>query len=740
MRKTFVFLILLFFTYNIFSQSTLQGIIKDKDSGNPMPGVAVYIHELQKGVITKVDGSYKISNIPQGNFQIHYSMMGYSTIHQNLEIGANKTITRNIDLEQKITVTQEVTITAVGFGQQHDNAIKVDIIKPDAIASNVATGAMQKLESVPGVDIISRGNGIGSPVIRGLSLTNILALNNNVRIENFQSSADHPFLIDDLGIERVEIIKGPASILYGSNAVGGVINFIKEAPAPIGSVVGDASLGYNSNAQGLEGNLGVKGSKDKFFWGIRSGIQSFSDYQQPDKQCVPNSRFNRKNVEAMAGFNTKNATFKLYYDFMNLTPGLVVPPAQYQTTITNGSNRKMMDWYQNLNYNLLSSKNTLFLKNKKIDFNFSYQNNRRKLIANQKEKVNMFLQNVGYDLKTTYNNDHKLISIIGIQGNYSLNKNGNAPEHVLPDYTSNEISGFCFSQWKPIENLSVQLGIRYNFVMIDVPAQYHEGHLEEALSRNYRNFNFTAGGTYNINKHLLLRANFAKAFRPPAIAELTQDGGHGARAEFGNMDLKTQQNYETDLSLHYHLDKFLLDISGFYNSIENYIYLQFNPDTTYQGLPVYHYQQTNANLHGMETGFRYLPNQKIEIDGSYSYVVGVQKDGEYLPWIPQNKIKTKILFKNIIRIGSLSLGSIDLNGTYAFSKENVAKEEQKAENYFVLNAGLKIKMPFEKTKMNIYLYANNILNASYIDFLSQLKDQGYYAAGRYFSLKVNYHF
>ena len=101
---------------------------------------------------------------------------------------------------------------------------------------------IEALTDVPGVAMISKGPGVGTPVIRGLSLSNILFLNNGVPMQNFQFSENHPFMVDDNGIERVEIIKGPASLLYGSGAVAGVVNIIKESPAPDGKIMGDFNL------------------------------------------------------------------------------------------------------------------------------------------------------------------------------------------------------------------------------------------------------------------------------------------------------------------------------------------------------------------------------------------------------------------------------------------------------------------------------------------------------------------
>ena len=741
MKKILIFVLLGFSSVMLYSQGVLKGRVTDSETGEAVPGAAVYIHELQKGTVTDVDGFYVLNKIPRGRFQVHYSMIGYGVVHLELEIKGDEVVSKDIKLEPKALVTPEVTISAIGFGRQHNNAIKVDIIKIDALKTSVEPGPMQKLSAIPGVDIISRGSGVGTPVIRGLSLTNILGLNNNVRIENFQFSTDHPYLIDAFGVERVEVIKGPASILYGANAVGGVINFIREVPAPVGTVKGDVNLNYYGGANGFEGNVGVKGTRDKYFFGIRAGGQSFADYSQPDGSKVPNSRFNRKNVQLMTGFNAKNATFKIYYDFMNFRPSMVVPPAAKDNDVIN-DHRKQSDWFQNLNYNLISSRNTFFLKNNKLELNFSYQNNLRRLIANNSEAVNMFLQSTGYELKNTFSAGEKIVIIGGIQGHFNINRNGNAPNHVLPDYSGNEASVFAFGQYKPCKRVTLQTGLRYDNTTVDIAANQNiNPDLDNGLKRSYGNVSFTAGATVNITKSLMLRANFANAFRPPSVAELTQWGLHGDRLEYGDPDLKTQRNYETDISLHYHIQKLVFDLAGFYNVVDNYIYLKdVSKEVNTTQYQVFAYRQSNAVLSGMETGFRYLISKPLEVNANYAYVTGVKKNGEYLPRIPQNKLKLNLFFKRALKLKK----KMDIGGStgvvYAFSKKNVSPEEVAADDYFVWNAAVNLNIPSGRDVISVSLFLNNILNSEYIDFLSMLRPQGYFEQGRNFGIKTTFRF
>lgn len=195
-------------------------------------------------------------------------------------------------LQQSLVEVDEIVVSGGYNSTQHENAAKIDVLKIDPKKIRISPNFTEVLTRVPGVDMISKGSGVSKPVIRGLSMNDILVLNNGIRFENYQYSDHHPLGIDEFGIEDVEIIKGPASLLYGSDAIGGVINFIKEKPASIGTFAGDYNMQIFSNSLGFTNNVGIKGASKKFFGGIRVGQKSHADYAQGGGEFLPNSRFN----------------------------------------------------------------------------------------------------------------------------------------------------------------------------------------------------------------------------------------------------------------------------------------------------------------------------------------------------------------------------------------------------------------------------------------------------------------
>ncbi|MBI9055810.1 MAG: TonB-dependent receptor [Bacteroidales bacterium] len=714
-----------------FAQNSIKGKITNKTNNQPLPSANVYLPEQHKGTLTDNNGIYNMNHLPKGKIKIQFSYVGYKTIIKTLLIEDSEIIL-NIEMESAVLQAEEVVVSGGSYTTQHQNAIKIEILKSKDIAEIGTPSFTEAIANVPGVDMISKGVGVAKPVIRGLSMTNILMLNNGVKLENFQFSENHPFLIDEFGIDRIEIIKGPASLLYGSDAVGGVINVLKEKPAPIGKIIGDFNTQYHSNTQGIVSNLGIKGSSENFFWGLRGGLKSHADYRDGNEDYVPNTRFNEKSFKANVGLIKSFGLFRLYYDYNQPDLGMCVGDAIALTT-ENGRENKI--WYQDLTNHLISTKNTLFFGKYKIDMNAAYQmNNRRLQTDNNKpffEMVDMDMNTFSYEIKTYLPSRINSEYIIGLQGANKTNRNHDAPSHVLPDADVNDLSVFGLVQHTFFEKLKMQAGIRYDFRTISTVAETNK----EAIDNDYGNISASVGATYELNKHILLRANLASAHRTPNIAELTQNGMHGSRYEQGNADLKSQRSYEADLSAHFHSKYIMVDLAGFYHSINNYIFIAPTNDTIAGGDKIYRYSQTNAEIYGSELSLNILPVDWINIKTTYAYLLGKQDDGSNLPFIPQNKLRLELKFQKQ-KIAFMKNPFVKLGGLYAAKQNKPAMFETESDSYFLLNAGIGANFKWANQLLAISIQANNLLNETYIDHLSTLKGMGYYNIGRNISINI----
>ena len=717
---------------SVGAQNKIKGLVLDENTQEVLPFVNIYVPEQHKGTLSNEKGIFVLKNLHKGKLQIQFSFIGYETIIKTLLLDSKDTFLK-IEMKPTVLQTEEVVVSGGAYATEHDNAIKIEMLKAKDIAEMGTPTFMEALSYVPGVDMISKGAGVAKPVIRGLSMTNILMLNNGFKMENFQFSENHPFIVDEFGVDRIEIVKGPASLLYGSDAVGGVINIVKEKPAPIGKILGDYHLQYHTNTNGLVSNLGIKGRSDNLFWGLRTGLKSHADYKDGNNQFVPNTRFNEQSVKAQLGYSKSFGLFRLYYDYNRPRLGLCVPPA---IAITKESGRTNEYWYQDLTNHVLASKNTLFLNKYKIELNTAFQTNHRELKTdlNQKyfEAVDMRMNTFSYELKTYLPSTKKSEYIVGMQGANKMNKNYEAPNHVIPNAFVNDLSMFGLAQYTFGGVLKMQAGLRYDYRNIITAEEKNK----KPINTKYGDFSGSVGGTYDLNEKVLLRMNLASAFRTPNIAELTENGMHGNRYEQGNADLLSQRNYEADVSSHFHSKYFMLDVSLFYNKINNYIYISPTQDTTDSGYYIYRYEQNNAAIYGSELSAQLNPWKFLDIYTSYAYLIGEQENGAALPFIPQNKWRWELKFHKK-KMAFLHQGFFKLSGVYADKQNRPALFESETDSYFLLNMAMGTHLFLGKQKVILSVQLNNLMNVNYIDHLSTLKPLGYYNMGRNISINLS---
>jgi iron complex outermembrane recepter protein len=727
-------IVFVFFVLFLFVKVNAQNQITGKVTGmnhEALTGASVFLPELNKGTITDQAGEYVIHNVPTGKIKIQFSFMGYNTEMKTIEI-SQSVIRVDASLSVAVIETQEVVITGGYVTSQHENAVKIDVLKSKDIALSGTPNFMESLTRVSGVDMIAKGPGVSKPVIRGLSMNDVLVMNNGVRIENYQFSENHPLGIDDNDVERIEIIKGPASLLYGSDAIGGVINFIKEKPAPVGKILGDYRLKLHSNTLGMNNSIGIKGTSENIFGGLRFGHKTHADYLQGGGEYVPNTRFNEMTVNANTGYTGEIGIFKLFYDYFKQDLGMSLPVVKPLIT-ENGHKNEI--WFQDLESQIISSQNSLYLGKFKWDINAAYQNALRKLLTTTEVPfVEMHLNTITYESKLYFPTNEKSEYIIGIQGMAQYNRNlNNRASQFLPDANINNVGFLGLAKYTLFQKLKLQGGLRYDIYSTETYALGTEGTsgYHAPLKKDFSDLNGSLGATYRPAEKIMLRANFAKAYRVPNLSELTSNGMHGNRYEMGNAGLSPQNSFETDVSMHYHGEFLSFDLAGFYNQINNYIFISPTADTTATGTGIYRFSQTNAVLYGGEAGIHFHPASLpwLHIEGTYSSVIGKQESGDFLPFIPANKWRYEIRAERK-KLGFLKKPHIKFSALTAFAQENPSPFETPTNGYTLVNLSGYSEIMVAKQTWKLSLSVNNLFDVQYYNHLSTLKPLNYYNQGR----------
>lgn len=722
----------------MYAQNSISGVVTNQQ-GEPLTGAIVYVPEQRTGTVSDYSGCYRLNGLPKGVLKIQYSFMGYNSRLETIVLTGVHT-EKNIVLRSSYIETQEVVVVGGYNSTQHETAVKVDVIKSGIINNSGTPNFTECLTRIPGVDMISKGSGISKPVIRGLAMNDILVLSNGVRFENYQYSDHHPMGIDEFGIESVEVIKGPASLLYGSDAIGGVIDFVKEKPAPVGQITGDFNTIYYSNSLGTNSNLGMKGTSGHFLWGLRGGRKSNADYLQGGGIFVPNSRFSEWSVKGNVGFTGNVGSFNLYYDAGEQKLGLVEPDV---LPLISERGRKSEIWYQAFGNRLLSSQNKMYLGKYKIEINAAIQ---QAGLGHYDQRdtpfIEMRLLTLTYETKLYLPASGKGEYIIGFQGFDQLNDNlGDRETVLLPDAHTKNFAGFSLLQYNLFKKLKLQGGARYDYRQIETESTGLPAGTEfqSVIAKSFKSLSGSLGATCDLKDQLFLRGNFSAAFRAPNLAELTSNGLHENRYELGNVNLKPQRAYGSDVSLHYHIDHISIDLAGFYNSINDYLFLSPTGTNSSGGIPVYRYLQSNAGLIGGEAVLHLHPKtlEWLHFETTYSTVNGKQENGNFLPLIPAQKIRveTRVEMK---KSGRLENCYLKFSMMHAFDQNHFSPEEIATAGYTLFDTGTGATFMVAGQPVELGLTINNLFDIKYIDHLSTLKEAGYFNPGRNiaFSLRI----
>ena len=718
------------------AQNTVSGTITDSNN-KALSGVSIYIQELQKGTVSKADGTYNLSNLPKGTVTISYVLVGYGTQHKTYT-GNQKQTTINVQLATSIFEMDEVIVSTAFNKLQSQNVMKVAHETMKNLSRKGTSTLIEGLATIPGVSQVSTGASIGKPVIRGLSGNRVLVYSQGVRVENQQFGDEHGLGLNDAGVESVEVIKGPASLLYGSDALGGVLYFNPEKFANSNSYKVNFSQKLFANTLGSNSSLGLKTSTDNWKFLARGTLNTHSDYTTADGERVTNTRYQEKDFKTGLGYSDASFSTVLRYNYNELNLGIPEEGIAEQS-----KSKSVLFPKQAVSNHLISLNSSIFFNTSKMDLDFGFISNDRSEfedsdVAVLKMKLNTFNYNAKYYLPSST----KRQTIVGVQGMHQTNVNS-GEEYLIPDAVTKDFGIFGTTNYEWSSNV-IQAGLRFDNRTIST--EMHNSFL--AINKSYTSCNASLGYKTSLADNFILRFNLASGFRAPNLAELTSNGIHeGAnRYEVGNANLNTEQNFQTDLNLEYKTNHVEFFVNGFYNHIANYIYLSPTGTTFYNSaaanfIQVYNYSQSDANLYGGEIGLHFHPHPLdwLHFETSYETVTGKKQSGEYLPLIPANNWNNTLRFEwndcNWLKEG---FATISLSST--LNQNKVSGFETRTGGYSLLNFGIGGALHFGKTKVEVNLNANNITDKKYMAHLSRLKTDGILNMGRNVVLGLHFNF
>ncbi|HNL81974.1 MAG TPA: TonB-dependent receptor [Chitinophagaceae bacterium] len=801
--KIFTYLIIFFLLHStVKSQNSIIGVVQDANNKTNIEGAIVYIAEIKMKTTTNKSGRFVLRNIPKGSYSLKVNATGYQTINKKIELSSDTLF--NFFLEQNFTALNEVVVTAVSRSTQ----VKLSpvIIKPVDIAQlnqNSYTNLIDALKNIPGVNQITTGSGISKPTIRGLGYNRVITLYNGIKQEGQQWGDEHGIEIDEYSVSRVEIVKGPGSLMYGSDAIAGVLNFITPKIKSLKHTTTQLISNYQSNNNLIGNSFSHAGSTKSFHWLGRVSNKLAGNYQNKTDGKVYNSGFKELNANIFLGihknwgythFNISTYNIELnivdgdrdslgnfVYDFVN--NNRTITKKTVTSNILKGYKRGIP--YQIVNHFRVMSNSFFQLSKGSINMDIGYQNNRRKEFGNalyENRKDQFFdLHTINYSARFNFLENNNWATSIGINGMQQNNFNKGL-EFLIPQYNLFDIGGYIITQ-KLFNKLTLAGGLRFDLrklatkkLVLDSlkrPVNYEDNTTIikfNNLNKVFNNFSGSVGISYQINKNETLKLNISRGFRAPSMAELTSNGQHEGtfRYEFGNAQLQSEVSHQIDIAYFNNTSEFTLECTPFINFVSNYIYTYklvsvFGGDSIYNPIkpfPSIKYTQGNAVLFGGELYFNLRPTaiKWLNIESAFSYVRATQNkqpdSTKFLPLIPAPKLNCNVKLQ-CKQVGKLFTNAYFKIGFDYFLEQNKYYKANFSETltpaYWLLNFGFggNLKLFNKKDMLSLFFSADNFLDVSYQSHLNRLKyapqnkltgKNGVFNMGRNFCIKTIFNF
>ena len=659
------------------------------------------------------------------------------------------------------TVELDEVVLSLPFNQTlGKSVIKVDKINFNDLNPILQQYISKSISKLPGVSILSTGPGVSKPSIRGLSYDRVVVYSQGVRLENQQWGDEHGIGVSTSGISSIEVIKGPSYVLYGSDAMGGVLYVEPERYSSDFSV--DYMGLYNSNYNGITNNLGLKGSSGKFSYIARANMVDNQSFSTPDGE-VENTWFKENDVQAGLKYETEkfSSDLRLTMNFSELgLPHMEEGHDDHDDHDEEGhddhdeeshdDHEDHEDHYQELSHTTLTWVNTFDLGNDhQLNVTLGRQLNDRKEFGGHEEEeghddhdeeghddhddhegheegeaeLDMQLSTNTLDVSLVMPQSDNLNLTIGTNFLSQENKNF-GHEELIPDAEKKDFGLYALGQIT-MENGAALLGVRYDNRSIS----------SDMGSADFSNFNGSVGIKRDF-ENSTLRFNIGSGYRAPNLIELFADGVHHGtfRYERGNLNLVAEKSFQTDISFDINNDDSSVSFDLFYNDISDYIYISPSSDRE-DGFAVYDYMQQDSELYGGEisfakkTGFDWL-----SYNTSLEYIFAESADGEALPFI------SPLTFNQVFNIDISSNYSFEIDFLAKAKQGRVSMFEEETDGYSVLNLSGNWMTSFLDNDLNIFWSISNVFDKEYYDHLSRFKTAGIEEMGRNISVGLKYNF
>lgn len=671
-----------------------------------------------------------------------------------------------------------VTVTG---NRQHDYQMKSSQtgvqLSQDYLQQNFSGSLMQTLQGVPGVKAMSIGSGQSKPTIRGLGFNRMAVTEDGIKHEGQQWGDDHGLEIDQFAIDRVEVIKGPAALLFGSDAIGGVLSLYTNH-LPIKKFEGNVQLFGRSNNEQIGASAKIGGRNGKFFYRAHLTLIDYADYRVPTDsiqyysyyirlkdQRLRNTAGKEHDESLVLGYAGYHWNTDVHVSNSYSKSGFFANAHGLEVRLSDidyDRSRRDIDLpYQSVNHLKVLSHTTWRNDILSLEANISYQNNLReecsepishgympKPDGSLERRFDKSTYTANFAMRYSLGEHHLLHA--GINGEYQHNRR-EGWGFIIPDFETTSIGAYAFDRYTLTENLVLNAGVRFDHAHTHIHG-YNDWYLTPVgndsvyqqrsvpMHRYFNSFTWSAGINYATG-NWILKANVGKSFRVPIPKELGADGinYHIFRYERGNTQLDPEQSYQLDLGIGWANEVINIQLDPYVNYFPNYIYL--NPTADYvEGLQLYQYRQACVLRYGFEAQMTYRINRHWETELKGEYLYARQKSGEKkgytlpfsTPWSIDADVKYLFDWKG--------KGFVGINAHVVGKQDEIVPPEKPTDGYWTLNASVGKQFDLGKNSLKVAIHADNLLNRRYYDHTSYYRLIDVPEPGRNFSMMIGWEF
>ncbi len=793
-RISFLSLGIFFICQFSYGQSYTQFIGKVVDESNrALVAADVRIPAIKKGAITDTLGVFVIEDVLEGTYDIEIYFLGYEPLKKSVLIKKGQESSFQLTIS---SVKFEELLIEDDYADQikKETALDIEVVDEDYLKEHLGGSLMKSLERLPGVTTIDIGSGQSKPVIRGLSFNRVVVVENNIKHEAQQWGADHGLEIDQYAVDHVEIIKGPASLMYGSDAIGGIINMSNKSLPAENTYGMTIDLSGKTNNDFLGGSISLFGRKKSFFITARATLTDYADFRVPTdsvdiynyrvglyKNRLRNTAGHELNLHSSFGIIKKRFISKFYVSNVRMQAGFFanahgLEPRNVDEAFHDASSRDIQYPFQKVNHFKLINKSSYWAKTWRLEFDLGYQRNYR-------EEWSQYVQhgympalfpdtmNFNGDIERQFQKD---IYAANLKFFYQISENTELSSGINSEYKQNEIGGrgFIIPAYQQLnlgsfavlkhhfsEKSLLQGGLRYDYGYINTKAHNdwfpspaddsNDSNLINLpraidIERNFSNLTWSVGYNYNA-EHWSSRVNIGNSFRMPIPKELAANGinYHRFSYEVGNADLSPEISYQLDAGVDYQSKKLAIGLSPFLSYFSNYIYL--NPTANYDrlygfGNQIFEYTEAEVFRWGAEIYANYdvLEYLQLGFVGEYVYALQLSgpKAGFTLPFAPPASCIFNIRYHKD-QIAFMENPYVSLDYRLTATQRNIVPPEVVTPGFQVINLSIGADILFKNQPIDIALQVQNLLNSKFFNHTSYYRLINVPEAGRNFVLNIS---